>query len=301
MNYKKSELKKKLKDSTEKTDSNTKLIRYLLLLILMPVIIMVITIYIVNPRFWGSLLVFGLLIVNPMVKMIKKKVDVECGLVDIDNFLVLGNISTIKPGYYAWDNKTINPTKYHEFFIPNQFLSNSTLFKKEYLNHHIVSIKASRLRYSKKLVEIFEITIMDTDRIEIFEHIFKNIYKDKTYKNKKAAEKVYQKYLKEVSKIYADTRVKSLDGSTYQSYWRIKNIERNLEENPRPFIDFVMYEGYEFPICHRYNLDGEKLGEVVINESNFAKMLYYDILEAVRLSYKASSGKYDSYHAVERM
>ncbi len=276
MNYTKQELKNSINN---KTDRNTKVIRVTLLVIFTPLLI---TICIVKPGFIGMLLLLLLL----LPKTIAKKFDVEFGLVDIDDFLVLGSLSNKNSEYYAWDNKKIHPVKYDKFFMSDYFLNKRTNFKNGYLNHHIVKINGSRLKNCKELVDIFDFTLMDMDRLEIFEHIREEIFKDGPYKRISVAEKVFKKYLKQISKIYDGTRVVRLDSNRYQRIWRIKNIEKHLNEKPRDFINFVMYEGYELPTCHRYSLDGEKLETVTISESDFAKMIYLDVLEVVKQSYK---------------
>lgn len=294
MKYTKKELADSLKN---KTDSNSKSIIYFLALIYIPVFI---AICIAFPRF----LIFLTLIVLFMPKILSKKLDVALGRVDFDDFLVLGNISMKKSEFYAFDNNIIIPNEYIKFFMSDFFIRSRTEFKNEYLNHYMIKINASRLRKSKVLVEIFDFTLMDTDRLEIFDHICKSIFIDAPYKNTSLAEKAFINYLKEIAKIYDNTKVKycSTSRSRNTSYWRIKNIEKQLQKNPRPFINFVMNDGYTLLICHRYNLAGEQLEQLFISESDFAKILYYDVLEAKTQTPKVSNvGKFEAYLMIDRM
>ncbi len=288
--------KKQLKDSlNNKTDNNSKSSLYILILINIPIYI---AICIAFPYFLATLALLILVIPS----MLAKNLDVALGNVDIGDFLVLGNLSMSKSQYYAFDSKVIKQEKYAGFFMSDFFLSSRTKFKNEYLNHHIVKINCSRLRKSKILVEVFDFTLMDTDRLEIFNHICRSIYPKAPYKSIRFAEKAFKNYLKEICEIYPNTKVKYYSERRHVNYWHVKNIEKHLQENPLPFIDFVMGKDYPLPLCHRYNLAGEQLEEVSITESDFAKILYYDVLEAVSHAPKASNiGKHDYYFNVDRM
>ncbi len=286
--------KKILKDSLKnKTDKATKLSVYIIVVIFMPIFVMACIFY---PTFIMLPIVIYIL-VKP--KIITKNLDVALNRVDFSDFLILGNISMKKSEIYVFDSKTINQIEYSTFLMSDFYLKDRTDFKNEYLNHHIVKINASRLRKSKILVDIFDFTLMQTDRLEIFNHICKNIYLDKTYENINHAKKSYTNYLGKLSRIYEDTKVEYCSSRMQINCRYIKNLEYHLEKNPRPFIDFVMGTNYTLPICHSYNLASNKSKQAFISETEFAKILYFDILEASKHALNISNvSKYD---VIERM
>ncbi len=286
--------KKILKDSLKnKTDKDTKLTAYIVVVIFMPI-------YIIACIFYPTFLILAIMfyiLVKP--KIITKNLDVALKRVDFNDFLVLGNVSMKKSEIYVFDSKIINQVKYSTFLMTDFYLKDRTDFKNEYLNHHIVKINASRLRESKILVDVFDFTFMKTDRLEIFNHICKNIYFEETYKNIDHAKKSYTNYLEKLSRIYDNTKVNYCSNRTQINCRYIKNLEYHLEKNPRPFIDFVMGTNYTLPICHRYNLASNKSEQAFINETEFAKIIYFDVLEASKHALKVSNiSKYD---VIERM
>lgn len=67
--------------------------------------------------------------------------------------------------------------------------------------------------------------------MEIFNAIVNNICKESSYKSKRHALKDYKIYLKEIAKLYTNTRVITQYVLMEPAYG-VKNLEQHLEGNP---------------------------------------------------------------------
>ncbi len=236
-------------------------------------------------------------------KKLQSYLDVRYHRLVTEEVLVAGNFhfdDKLHPDsalfYTIYDDK-LKMINLKKIFMNIPFLKHHDIEDIKGLYGCLVKLKHTRLKSSMAVVKIEEFTFIDATPLKLLKDICDKVFLGETYKSISQTDKVFKRCLKQLATIYPNTKFDVEVVSRSTKFFAIKNISENLNKNPRPFLDYLLGEGWEIPRCYVTNIKGEVIREYQMTEAEFAKIAYYNLFEAQKYAPKfiknaANSFKY---------